>query len=374
MSDYAADDRGAYASPLRRLAAVLIDGLIVGAVMAAVLIPLWVAAQDQDALIPVVLGAYLVLLAAAVLYEVALVARRGATLGKQLMRVQVREADGSLPSLGISFVRYFTKFLAAAVALLGLLWALWEPRRRGWHDMIAGTVVRHARRATDAAAGLDQERDWAPDEGSAGQTASARAQTPGPGDLIRAHDASAGEDLLTTGDQRGPEEVSRPDFPIEPEGERDALAAEVQPVEADQPGSGETPAQPAAAELSGRDQQESAGAAVADSDADGADAAQVEPEEPMRPAGGFEAAEGGEHGAAAEGGEHGAAAEGGEHVETVQPAESVKAAGLTEPVELEPEPVEPAAPVEPEPVEPAAPVEPEPVEPAAPVEPEPVAP
>jgi uncharacterized RDD family membrane protein YckC len=69
-------------------------------------------------------------------------AQAGATPGKQAMRVMIVDArTGGPPPLGRLVLRYLGYLLAALPLFLGFLWALWDPRRQGWHDKLAGTVV-----------------------------------------------------------------------------------------------------------------------------------------------------------------------------------------------------------------------------------------
>ena len=76
------------------------------------------------------------------LYHAALWSRYGGTLGQLALGVQVRnEADGSRISFGRACLR-FIGFLVSTWALyIGLIWVAFDPRKQGWHDKIAGTVV-----------------------------------------------------------------------------------------------------------------------------------------------------------------------------------------------------------------------------------------
>jgi uncharacterized RDD family membrane protein YckC len=76
--------------------------------------------------------------------------RRGATIGQSLMGLRVvRAIDGGPIDGGMAAIRgivfYAEKLLAFfwGISLLGFVWAAFEPRKRAWHDMAAGTVVIH---------------------------------------------------------------------------------------------------------------------------------------------------------------------------------------------------------------------------------------
>lgn len=69
----------------------------------------------------------------------------GRTPGKALVGIEVRTADGSVVSWGRATLRWLGAALGLACAGLGILWVLFEPRRRGWADLISGTVVARPR-------------------------------------------------------------------------------------------------------------------------------------------------------------------------------------------------------------------------------------
>lgn len=65
----------------------------------------------------------------------------GATPGKKLMAIKIIKGDGSKLSYPVAFIRYIGYFLSAFVFMLGYLWIIWDKKKQGWHDKIAGTVV-----------------------------------------------------------------------------------------------------------------------------------------------------------------------------------------------------------------------------------------
>jgi len=64
------------------------------------------------------------------------------TPGKQLMNCEVVDADtfGNL-SVGQSVLRYLGYFLSTLPLGLGFLWVIWDKKKRGFHDLLAHTVV-----------------------------------------------------------------------------------------------------------------------------------------------------------------------------------------------------------------------------------------
>jgi uncharacterized RDD family membrane protein YckC len=86
---------------------------------------------------------YLALLVVSVLYFVVLWSR-GGTIGQRLLKLRVVDATtGVNISMGKACLRYVGLIIAAIPCYLGLFWVIWDPRKQGWHDKIAGTVVTH---------------------------------------------------------------------------------------------------------------------------------------------------------------------------------------------------------------------------------------
>lgn len=70
----------------------------------------------------------------------------GQTPGNRLLEIRVcRASDGQLVGLGAALLRFAGLILAAVPLFAGFLPILLDDRRRGVHDMLAGTVVVPAR-------------------------------------------------------------------------------------------------------------------------------------------------------------------------------------------------------------------------------------
>jgi uncharacterized RDD family membrane protein YckC len=78
-------------------------------------------------------------------YEVSLIATRGQTLGKMAMGIKVvAREDGRNPGWGKAGLRWLLPTVAGFVlfgSLIVYLWVLWDPKRQGLHDKVAGTLV-----------------------------------------------------------------------------------------------------------------------------------------------------------------------------------------------------------------------------------------
>jgi uncharacterized RDD family membrane protein YckC len=141
-----------------RLVAYLIDGLILGIPFVIILILLGgvatagISAGGVDANgnvngaavaggLGVFFLIYLALVAVQILYFI-LLWSRGGTIGQRILHLHVVDATtGANISMGKAFLRYLGLVISAMPCYLGLLWAIWDSRKQGWHDKIAGTVV-----------------------------------------------------------------------------------------------------------------------------------------------------------------------------------------------------------------------------------------
>ncbi|MEU6368475.1 RDD family protein [Streptomyces sp. NPDC046931] len=150
----------------KRLAARLLDTLIVGAVTGVAAVPLATKAIDHingkidaarlsgrsvtvwllDGTTSVYLAIVLaVLLGFGVLYEVLPTVRWGRTLGKKLCGLEVRDIEGhEPPTFGPALRRWLVYSVPGVlgVGVVGVLWCLFDrPWRQCWHDKAAHTFV-----------------------------------------------------------------------------------------------------------------------------------------------------------------------------------------------------------------------------------------
>ncbi|MET7293632.1 RDD family protein [Streptomyces griseoloalbus] len=150
----------------KRLAARLLDTVVLGAVTAVAGVPLGIQAVDHieakidaaklsgetvtvwllDGTTSVHLGIVLaVLLLAGVLYEVLPTVKWGRTLGKKLLGLEVRDIEGhAAPEFGAALRRWLVYSIPGllVVGVVGVLWCLFDkPWRQCWHDKAAHTFV-----------------------------------------------------------------------------------------------------------------------------------------------------------------------------------------------------------------------------------------
>ena len=135
------------ASILQRVGGALVDGLLIGMV---VVVPLLLGFIDLDRVeealpAPVILGLFLF----GALYTIVPTAVWGQTPGKIAVGTRVVvEEDGSLPGWRRATVRWALPGVLGRLPGVGL-WVsvaimaslVWDRRRRGLHDRVAGTIV-----------------------------------------------------------------------------------------------------------------------------------------------------------------------------------------------------------------------------------------
>jgi uncharacterized RDD family membrane protein YckC len=135
-----------------RLVAYLIDGLIITAAVIAATVILAIpfagiiGTEPQRQLTGPIAGfAVLVIIVVAVItlgYFPYFWTRSGSTPGMRMMGLKVvRDVDGGPLTTGQAVIRLIGYWVSSAVLYLGFIWVLIDKRRRGWHDLIAGTVV-----------------------------------------------------------------------------------------------------------------------------------------------------------------------------------------------------------------------------------------
>jgi uncharacterized RDD family membrane protein YckC len=152
-----------YAGFWIRLAAVLIDGLVLGSVGSVLFFILFrdtfatIISQAARGADPTQSGALFGAFAASmgmfqlvsILLQVAYLSfmwfRFGATLGQLALGLKVVRPDGSPISLGTAIGRAFARFLSWLILGIGYMMAGWDDEKRALHDRLAGTRVIRVR-------------------------------------------------------------------------------------------------------------------------------------------------------------------------------------------------------------------------------------
>ena len=94
------------------------------------------------AFIPSIAGMLLVSMIVMPAYFIGFWATIGQTVGMMPFRLRVvRNSDGGRIGFGGAVLRLVGFSIATLPLYLGLIWVAFDARKRGWHDLIAGSVV-----------------------------------------------------------------------------------------------------------------------------------------------------------------------------------------------------------------------------------------
>jgi uncharacterized RDD family membrane protein YckC len=136
-----------------RLVAYIVDGVILTVVLLVlVAVPTVLVGSDAQTVSgsrrigvgagAVILVVFLLIAIIALGYYPFFWARSGQTPGMRLFRLYlVRDSDGGKVSAGQAILRLVGLWISAIPLYLGFIWIFIDKRRRGWHDLIAGTVM-----------------------------------------------------------------------------------------------------------------------------------------------------------------------------------------------------------------------------------------
>ncbi len=126
----------------KRFVAMWIDTLILTVVIALIVLPIYgrqypaLQAQGQTTLVDTLINL------GAIVATILLWRFRGATPGKMLFSARIVDASTfGPPSTGKLIGRFFAYLVSMLPLFLGFLWIAFDPRKQGWHDKLAGTVV-----------------------------------------------------------------------------------------------------------------------------------------------------------------------------------------------------------------------------------------
>lgn len=142
------------ASPWTRLVAYIIDGFIAGIVMGLIyfvfgLVVAGIAGTGSEAATAasLLIGLVAVAIVGFLYFPYFWVKQAGQTPGHKLLHLRVvRAADGGGLTWGTGILRVIGYAINSIVFGLpiGWIWILIDAQRRGWHDLIAGTLVVEA--------------------------------------------------------------------------------------------------------------------------------------------------------------------------------------------------------------------------------------
>ncbi len=128
-----------FADPGSRLVAYIVDVIVNMVVIVALFIVTIVAVVVAPILsVLPILGIVIVPLVYFPYYW----QRSGQTPGMKMTGIKVvRDSDGGPVSWGSAILRLIGYWVSGAVFYIGYIWIFVDKRKRGWHDLIASTVV-----------------------------------------------------------------------------------------------------------------------------------------------------------------------------------------------------------------------------------------
>ena len=152
--DASATSRWHYGGFWVRVAARLIDGILLGLVQASIalvffgsfgaeFLPRLMQSQPSGLRLGFQFASY----AIGFSYEVLFLRYRGATLGKLALGLRVVRSDGESLGWGVSIGRYFMNIVSAIILAIGYIMAGFDPEKRALHDRVCDTRVIYTRSA-----------------------------------------------------------------------------------------------------------------------------------------------------------------------------------------------------------------------------------
>ena len=141
-------DNQVHAGFFVRLAAYLIDSLIVGVALVVVSIPFWISSwvSPDNVVVRDLIFTYsiqdIVLYILGALYFIVLTYRTGATIGKRLLHLRVVSVeDRKVTLFEVVYRETVGRFLAALIANIGYFMIAVHGEKRGLHDLLSDTAV-----------------------------------------------------------------------------------------------------------------------------------------------------------------------------------------------------------------------------------------
>lgn len=132
-----------YAGLFRRLFAIFYDMFLLIAIYfmvsyVAIFLNHGKAIEPSDTFYPLFVS---VIVALSYLYFAWFWIHGGQSLGMKTWQIQLRTEDTGVIDWKITAIRFVGAVVSWAVAGMGFLWALFDGKNRGWHDLLSKTVL-----------------------------------------------------------------------------------------------------------------------------------------------------------------------------------------------------------------------------------------
>ena len=133
-----------YSGFWRRVAASLIDSVIlgvVGAILGIVLGVAMVSGGTDDTEVVELTGNVVGIFLGWLYYALMESSSKQATIGKMVMGIKVTDLEGNQISFARASGRHFGKIISSLILAIGYLMMLWTEKKQTLHDMMAGCLV-----------------------------------------------------------------------------------------------------------------------------------------------------------------------------------------------------------------------------------------
>lgn len=145
-----------YAGFWKRVAALLIDKIVLGFAAMIIIVPFFILfglsfalnvgeMEDNAPMIFAFISAYMMLVCCLIvlewLYFALMESRKGSTLGKMVLNIKVTDMEGNMVSFGRASGRYFGKILSGLTLGIGYIIAGFSQQKQALHDILAKTLV-----------------------------------------------------------------------------------------------------------------------------------------------------------------------------------------------------------------------------------------
>jgi uncharacterized RDD family membrane protein YckC len=132
-----------YAGFWIRVVAYIIDAILLGIVSGAIDVAFHANPSDPNSSGTGIAG--LINFVIGIAYFVGLWSAWGATLGQRIFNLRVVDANTMQPiTAGKAIIRYIGLVISFLVCFVGVIWVAFDPRKQGWADKMASTLVVHA--------------------------------------------------------------------------------------------------------------------------------------------------------------------------------------------------------------------------------------
>lgn len=127
-----------------RVGAAILDSIIVGLITVPAMYAIYGSGYFMDPEAPLIAGPadFLISWVFPAVAVILFWLYKQATPGKMVVSARVVDAKtGNSLTTGQAVIRYLAYFVAMIPLFLGIFWVAFDPRKQGWHDKLAGSVV-----------------------------------------------------------------------------------------------------------------------------------------------------------------------------------------------------------------------------------------